>query len=68
VITACYLVIAYLSGVRPGVKRAELHLMQHSAGRENGVFAVQQGMRWTIPWLCEKPDQTTCTRPMSPQQ
>jgi hypothetical protein len=31
-ITACFVVIAYLTGMRPAEKRAELHLMQHSAG------------------------------------
>lgn len=29
--TACLIIISYLSGMRPGEKRAELHLMQHSA-------------------------------------
>jgi hypothetical protein len=28
---ACYVVIAYLSGMRDSEKRAELRLMQHSA-------------------------------------
>jgi hypothetical protein len=31
--TACYVVIAYLSGMRDSEKRAELRLMQHSAIR-----------------------------------
>ncbi|MET9736061.1 hypothetical protein ABZZ79_37195 [Streptomyces sp. NPDC006458] len=30
--TACFVVIAYLSGMRPGENGAELHLMWHSAG------------------------------------
>ena len=30
---ACYVVIAYLSGMRDSEKRAELRLMQHSAPR-----------------------------------
>jgi hypothetical protein len=36
VTTACFLVIAYLSGVRTGEKRAELRLMQHSAAATTG--------------------------------
>jgi hypothetical protein len=31
--TACFVVVAYLSGMRTGEKRAELRLMQHSATR-----------------------------------
>ncbi|WP_158767751.1 hypothetical protein [Streptomyces sp. NRRL F-5702] len=30
--TACFIVIAYLTGMRPGENGAELYLMQHSAG------------------------------------
>ncbi|MGP3941884.1 hypothetical protein [Streptomyces sp. 6N106] len=30
--TACFIVIAYLTGMRPSENGAELHLMQHSAG------------------------------------
>jgi hypothetical protein len=33
---ACFIVIAYLSGMRPGEKRAELRLMQHSAAVTTG--------------------------------
>jgi hypothetical protein len=29
---ACFIVLAYLTGMRPGENGAELHLMQHSAG------------------------------------
>jgi hypothetical protein len=38
VVTACFLVVTYLSGVRTGEKRAELHLMQHSSRRNTGDF------------------------------
>jgi hypothetical protein len=34
--TACYVVIAYLSGMRDSEKRAELRLMQHSAAATTG--------------------------------
>jgi hypothetical protein len=34
--TACYVVIAYLSGMRDSEKRAELHLMQHSTAATTG--------------------------------
>jgi len=36
--TACWIVIAYLSGMRDAEKRAELHQMRHSAGRDNWRF------------------------------
>jgi hypothetical protein len=36
--TACFVVVAYLSGMRVGEKRAELHLMQHSSRRNTGDF------------------------------
>ena len=35
---ACYIVIAYLSGMRVGEKWAELHLMQYSSRRNTGDF------------------------------
>jgi hypothetical protein len=36
---ACFVIVCYLSGMRPGEKRAELHLMQHSARATNSVSA-----------------------------
>ena len=35
---ACYVIIAFLSGMRDSEKRAELRLMQHSAGPDNWRF------------------------------
>ncbi|MET7854287.1 hypothetical protein ABZT48_40315 [Streptomyces avermitilis] len=32
VTAACFIIVSYLSGMRPGENGAELHLMQHSAG------------------------------------
>ncbi len=39
--TACFIVIAYLSGMRPGEKRAELRWMQHSSRLNTGKLAGQ---------------------------
>jgi hypothetical protein len=43
VYAAGFTAICYLSGMRPGEKRAELHLMQHSAGPRKRRFRSSAG-------------------------
>ncbi|MEV6871643.1 hypothetical protein [Amycolatopsis sp. NPDC051128] len=66
--TACFIVIAYLTGMRPGEKRAELHLMKHSA-RSNTDKAAAQGAAWRH--ACRLIDgfaMASCARTSSTQQ
>jgi hypothetical protein len=39
--TACYIVVAYFSGMRDSEKRAELHRIKHSARSNTGKAGVQ---------------------------
>jgi hypothetical protein len=47
--TAAFIVCAYLTGMRPGEKRAELHLMQHSADLSKWYFRSSSGRSLNDP-------------------
>ena len=66
--TACWIVIAYLSGMRDAEKRAELRSMQHSARWAAGESAGQSGRVRDGRFVISGSARTSCTRTMPPQQ
>ncbi len=65
---ACYIVIAFLSGMRDCEKRAELQQMQHSTRLTNGVSAGRRGVRRSRRDVIDGSASTACARPPPPQQ
>lgn len=66
--TACWIVIAYLSGMRDPEKRAKLQQMQHSARRTNGISAGHGMAHHDRHRLINGSTRTACARPVPPQQ
>ncbi|MEU6972887.1 hypothetical protein AB0A71_35265 [Kitasatospora aureofaciens] len=52
-VTACYIVLGYLTGMRTGEKGAELRLMQHPAGRAKRIAAGRRGRLRGRPAECD---------------
>ena len=66
--TACWIVIAYLSGMRDAEKRAELRLMQHSARWATGESAGQSGLVRDGRFVISGSARNSCARTAPPQQ
>ncbi len=66
--TACYILIAYLTGMRDSEKRAELQQMQHPARSINGVSAGRMGVRRGCRNVIDGSTSTACARLAPPQQ
>jgi hypothetical protein len=66
--TACFIVIAYLTGMRPGEKGAELRLMQHPTGRSKRITAGDRGRIRGRQAGGDRSASGSCARPMPSQQ